>query len=87
VARVVLARRVRGELLELNWPLIDAIQDALGLLERDPVPGHVLRGRLRGLRSLRVGTYRIIYQLAEAGQKVRVLAIRHRSLAYRSDPR
>lgn len=87
MARVVLARRARGELLELNWPLIDAIQDALGLLERDPKDGHVLRGRLRGLRSLRVGTYRIIYQLAEAEQTVRVVAIRHRSIAYRSDPR
>ncbi|HEX4837625.1 MAG TPA: type II toxin-antitoxin system mRNA interferase toxin, RelE/StbE family [Solirubrobacteraceae bacterium] len=87
MARVVLARRVRGELLELNWPLIDAIQDALGLLERDPVAGHALRGRLRGLRSLRVGAYRIIYQLAEAERTVRVVAIRHRSIAYRDDPR
>jgi mRNA interferase RelE/StbE len=87
VTRVVLARRARVELLELNWALIDAIEDALGLLERDPAAGHVLRGRLRGLRSLRVGTYRIIYQLAEAEQTVRVIAIRHRSIAYRSDPR
>ena len=87
MARVVLARRARGELLELNWPLIDAIRDALGLLERDPLAGHLLRGRLRGLRSLRVGTYRIIYQLAEADQTVRVVTIRHRSIAYRSDPR
>ncbi len=87
MARVVLARRARSELLELSWPLIDAIQDALGLLERDPLAGHVLRGRLRGLRSLHVGTFRIIYQLAEAEQIVRVVAIRHRSVAYRSDPR
>jgi mRNA interferase RelE/StbE len=87
VACVVPARRARGELLELNWPLIDAIQDALGLLERDPVAGHVLRGRLRGLRSLRVGTFRIIYQLVEAEQTVRVVAMRHRSVAYGKDPR
>jgi len=87
VARVVLARRARRELLDLNWPLIDAIQDALGLLERDPAAGYELRGRLRGLRSLRVGSYRIIYQLAESEQTVRVAAIRHRSIAYRADPR
>src|SRR3954447_4644480 len=36
VARVVLARRARLVLLGLYWPLIDAIEDALGLLERDP---------------------------------------------------
>jgi mRNA interferase RelE/StbE len=87
VARVVLARRARSELLELNWPLIDAIQDALRLLERDPLVGHALRGRLRGLRSLRVGTFRIIYQLAEDEKTVRVVAIRHRSVAYGRDPR
>jgi mRNA-degrading endonuclease RelE of RelBE toxin-antitoxin system len=87
VARVVLARRARGELLELNWPLIDAMQDALGVLEREPLAGHPLRGRLIGLRSHRVGTYRIIYQLADTERTVRVVAIRHRSIAYRSDPR
>jgi mRNA interferase RelE/StbE len=87
MARVVLARRARVELLELNWPLIDAVQDALALLEREPFAGHKLQGRLQGLRSLRVGTYRIIYQLAEGDRTVRVATIRHRSLVYRIDPR
>lgn len=87
MARVILVRRARRELLELDWHLIDAIEDALGLLEREPDAGHALRGRLRGLRSLRVGAYRIIYQMIEAGQTVRVVAIRHRSSVYRADPR
>jgi mRNA interferase RelE/StbE len=84
VARVVLARRARRDLLALDWPLIDAVEDALGLLERDPLAGHQLGGRLRGLRSLRVGTYRVIYQLTDANQTVRVAAIRHRAIAYRT---
>lgn len=87
MARLVLARRARRELLELNWPLIDAIEDALGLLERDPRAGHALRGKLRGLYSLRVGTYRILYQLTDGEQTVRVAAIRHRGTAYSGDPR
>jgi mRNA interferase RelE/StbE len=87
VARVVLARRVRRDLLALDWPVIDAVEDALGLLEREPDAGHVLRGRLRGLRSLRVGSYRVIYQLTEDDRTVRVAAIRHRDAAYGSDPR
>ena len=87
MARLVLARRARSELLGLGWPLIDAIEDALGLLEREPHRGYVLRGRLRGLYSLRVGSYRILYQLTDAGKTVRVAAIRHRSAAYRTDPR
>jgi len=87
LARVVLARRAQLELLELDWPLIDAVEDALGLLEREPHAGHALRGRLRGLRSLRVGSYRVIYQLIDGDQAVRVAAVRHRSIAYRTDPR
>jgi mRNA interferase RelE/StbE len=87
LTRLVLARRARQELLELDWPLIDAIEDALGLLEREPYAGHALRGKLRGLYSLRVGVYRILYQLTDSGQTVRVAAIRHRSTAYQSDPR
>jgi mRNA-degrading endonuclease RelE of RelBE toxin-antitoxin system len=71
----------------LAWPLIDAIEDALGLLERDPHAGYSLRGKLTGLYSLRVGSYRILYQLTDGGQTVRVAAIRHRGVAYRSDPR
>ena len=87
MARVVLARRARNDMLALGWPQVDAVEDALGQLERDPVAGHALRGRLRGLRSLRVGSYRIVYQLSDDERTVRVAAIRHRSTAYRSDPR
>jgi mRNA interferase RelE/StbE len=87
LARVVIARRARRELLELDWPLIDAIEEALGVLEREPTAGHALVGRLRGVRSLRVGAYRILYQLVDGGATVRVAAIRHRSAAYRTDPR
>lgn len=87
MARLVLARLARRELLELNWPLIDAIEDALGLLEREPRAGHALRGKLRGLYSLRVGAYRVLYQLTDGEKTVRVAAIRHRAVAYRVDPR
>ena len=87
MARVVLARRVRSELLALDWPLLDAVEEALALLQREPNAGYPLRGRLRGLHSLRVGAYRIIYQLTNDEQTVRVAAIRHRSVAYQSDPR
>jgi mRNA interferase RelE/StbE len=87
LAQLVLARRARRDLLALPWPLIEAIEDALGMLEREPIAGHALRGRLRGLYSLRVGSYRILYQLTEGGRTVRVAAIRHRSAAYGGDPR
>jgi mRNA interferase RelE/StbE len=87
VPRVVLARRARDEVLALDWPVADAVEEALLLLKRDPDAGHRLRGRLTGLRSLRVGTYRVVYQLTDGASTVRVLAVRHRSVVYRSDPR
>ena len=86
MARVFLARSARDSLASLDFLLADAIIDALGELERDPELGHELRGRLRGLRSYRVGVYRIIYELRDT-KTVRVVAIRHRGHAYGRDPR
>ena len=87
MARVELVRRARQEVLDLDWPLAGAVDEALGLLEGDPEAGKALQGRLRGLRSLRFGTYRVIYQLDERHRLVRVLAVRHRAVAYKTDPR
>jgi mRNA interferase RelE/StbE len=86
VARVVLVRSAIAALAALDYLLADAILHALDELERDPEIGHQLQGRLRGLRSYKVGTYRIIYQLRD-DTTVRVVAIRHRSQAHGTDPR
>jgi mRNA interferase RelE/StbE len=86
VARVVLTRTAREALAALDYLRADAVLDALGELERDPNLGHKLRGRLTGLRSYRVGVYRIIYELRDV-RTVRVVAIRHRGSAYEADPR
>ena len=86
MARVFLTRTAREALASLDFLRADAVLDALGGLERDPRLGHELRGRLTGLRSYRVGVYRIIYELRD-GRTVRVVAIRHRGSAYETDPR
>lgn len=84
--RFVLTRTAREALASLDFLLADAVLDALGELERNPQLGHRLRGRLTGLRSYRVGAYRIIYELRD-DTAVRIVAIRHRTDAYGSDPR
>ncbi|WP_052666479.1 type II toxin-antitoxin system RelE family toxin [Nitriliruptor alkaliphilus] len=86
MARVFLTRTARDALAALDVLLADAVLDALGELEREPEIGHQLRGRLTGLRSYRVGAYRIIYELRDE-KTVRVVAIRHRGDAYGIDPR
>jgi mRNA interferase RelE/StbE len=86
VARVFLTRTARVALEALDFMLADAVLDALGELEREPEIGHQLRGRLTGLRSYRVGIYRIIYEPRD-DTTVRVVAIRHRGDAHGIDPR
>lgn len=80
--RIVLARRARRDLQLLDWRLVDKIENTLGWLEREPLSGNALRGRMRGLLCLKVGAYRIIYQLLDGGKTARVVAIRHRAHAY-----
>lgn len=86
MAQVLLTRTAREALAALDFLRADAVLDALGELERDPRLGHELRGRLAGLRSYRVGVYRIIYEFRD-DRVVRVVAIRHRGSAYGTDPR
>jgi mRNA-degrading endonuclease RelE of RelBE toxin-antitoxin system len=84
-------RSGHGEALEetaeiLSDPdALSALEAGLAELERGETvtfAGYALRGKLRGLYSLRVGAYRILYQLTDGGKTVRVAAIRHRSVSY-----
>lgn len=87
MAEVVVTGPAAVAMHELPPPLDEAALDALTLLESDPFAGHALRGRLRGVRSLRIGAFRILYTVERNGSRVRVLTVRHRSVAYGTDPR
>ena len=78
MARVILARLARSQFRDLDPRLVDAVLEALTILEAEPEVGRRLRGRLEGLLSLRIGAYRILYEVRESGKTVRVLSIRHR---------
>ena len=45
--------------------------------------GKALRGDLAGLRSARVGAYRIVYEINQANHTVHVIYIDHRADIYR----
>ena len=53
-----------------------------GLAER-PLAGGALKGDLRGLRRMRVGDYRIVYELLSDALVVLVVRIGHRRETYR----
>ena len=77
-----LTRRARNDLADLPSPLREAVVETLTALAADPELGKPLVGRLAGLWSARVGSYRILYTREPSGTIVR--AIRHRGVAYQA---
>jgi mRNA interferase RelE/StbE len=76
-----LTRRARRDLLELPRPLQEAAAETISRIALDPdAEGKELIGRLRGLWSARVGSYRVLYTVE--ARTVVVRAILHRAVAY-----
>jgi len=52
-------------------------------LEQMPYEGKPLVGNHKGEFSLRIGDYRIVYEIDTAGHKIYILTIKHRRHVYR----
>jgi mRNA interferase RelE/StbE len=59
------------------------ISNVLDGLEQDPFEGKPLKGKLKGLFSYRVGSYRIIYRIFQDRLLIIVIDIGHRRDIYR----
>ena len=57
---------------------------AIDHLAEQPLTGSVLKGGLRGLRRVRVGRYRVVYEVLDDELVVLVIRVAHRREAYRS---
>jgi mRNA interferase RelE/StbE len=80
-----LTHRARDDLTAFPDAVQQAVLETLEDIRRDPgVAGKQLVGRLRGLWSARVGSYRVLYtiEVSEAAPRVIVRSIRHRAVAY-----
>lgn len=85
MARVLLTREARRHFEALPINLQEPVLNILTDLEMDPeAAGKPLLGRLQGLWSARVGSYRVLYSIEGSGRSPRVIvrAIKHRSTAY-----
>lgn len=57
---------------------------AIDRLAEQPLTGSVLKGGLRGLRRVRVGCYRVLYEVLDDELVVLVVRVPHRREAYRT---
>lgn len=83
MAEIVLSDRAKKDLERLASNYAAAVGTAIDELAREPLSGKALKGEYRGLRSKRVGAYRIIYEFDSRKGRVLVVWVRHRSEAYR----
>ena len=75
------------ELRRVSKPDRTLIVAAIDRLAETPHLGAALKGDLRGLRRLRVGDYRIVYEIRDEELVVLVVRVAHRRDAYRRPPR
>jgi len=59
------------------------IIEAIDLLKLNPGAGSVLKGELSGLRRIRVGLYRVVYEVQNGHLTIMVVRIGHRREVYR----
>ena len=57
--------------------------EAIDALAEHPLSGNALKGGLRGLRRIRAGDYRVVYEVQEDALIVLVVRAAHRRDAYR----
>ena len=71
------------ELARLPRDVRERLIEAIDKLGEEPLTGALLKGGLRGLRRLRVGDYRIVYEVLDGELIVLVVRVAHRRKAYR----
>lgn len=80
---LLLTERAKENIAHLPAAILPRIQTGLERIAQNPYSGKALKGQLHGLRSYRVGDYRIIYEIQNKKIVVIILTIGHRKEIYR----
>lgn len=82
--RLQIKRAAEADLRRLPGPVFERINERILALRGEPRPAGVrkLQGREEGWR-VRVGDYRIVYQIDDAGRLITIVRVRHRRDVYR----
>ena len=80
---IVILRRAQKELTELPSEVYTRVRDAIRELGEDPrPPGYTKLSGREGFR-IRVGNYRVIYEIDDAEHTLNVMHVGHRRDVYR----
>jgi mRNA interferase RelE/StbE len=71
------------ELQRLPKPDRQRLIEAIDQLMDNPHVGKLLKGEFSGLRRIRAGDYRVIYEINEGQVQVLVVRVAHRKQVYR----
>ena len=81
--RVTILRRAQKELGALAGEAYTRIRDAIGGLAEDPRPPGCLKLTGRDAWRIRIGDYRVVYEVDDRVRLVTVLHVGHRRDVYR----
>ena len=76
-------RTATKSLKKIPQPLLERIENAISQLAENPEKGKSLRGELDGFLGLRVGGFRVIYEVNSVNKSVRILLIEPRGKVYK----
>lgn len=81
--RILILRRATKDISELPAEYARLVSQHIDLLAENPRPPDAKRLRGRPDYSLRVGVYRVLFEIDDASRSVIVYRVKHRRDAYR----
>ena len=70
-------------LAKIDAPQRNRLIEAIDKLKTNPTAGNVLKGEFTGLRRIRIGDYRVVYEVQNEQLVILVLRIAYRSEVYK----
>lgn len=80
---IAILRRAQKELTELSTGVYERVRDSIGALAQEPRPPGCVKLTNREGWRIRVGDYRVIYEIDDQQKTVTILNINHRRDIYR----
>ena len=84
--RLIISSGAQRDMRRLSHEVAERVRAAIDSLEQDPRPRGcvLLRERRPPTWRVRVGPWRILYQIDDEGAVLTITGVRHRAQAYRS---